>query len=126
LEAPELRNFKQRIVLRCELEPFSECETIEYISSRLLKAGMPDQNVFPPDLLADIHLRSQGIPRLINAICDNLLLTAFALETKVCTTEMLDEVSDDMRLDWPGNRRSRTRFAPGPALEQRSSFGRGD
>ena len=39
LEAPELRNFKQRIVLRCELEPFQESETVEYINSRLEKAG---------------------------------------------------------------------------------------
>ena len=104
LEAPELRQLKQRIVLRCNLEPFSEAEAGEYVASRLEKAGMPDQTVFPPDLMAEIHVRSHGIPRLINAICDNLLLTAFALETKICTFEMLDEVSRDMRLEWPGRR----------------------
>ena len=38
------------------------------------------------------------MPRLINAICDNLLLTAFAMETRTCTLEMLDEVTADMRL----------------------------
>ena len=43
--------------------------------------------------MAEIHLRAQGTPRLINAICDNLLLTAFAEEKKVCTTKMLDEIS---------------------------------
>ena len=52
---------------------------------------------------------AQGIPRVINAICDNLLLTAFALEQKTCTTEMLDEVCKDMRLEWPGSRRVRSR-----------------
>jgi hypothetical protein len=68
---------------------------------------MPRQTVFGPEVLAAIHVRSQGLPRLINAICDNLLLTAFALETRAATLEMLDEVSEDMRLDWPG-RRART------------------
>ena len=56
--------------------------------------------------MAEIHLRTQGIPRVINGVCDNLLLTAFAMETKVCTVEMLDEVCQDMRLDWPGSRRA--------------------
>jgi hypothetical protein len=41
---------------------------------------------------------------VINAICDNLLLTCFAMEGKVATVEMLDEVSRDMRLEWPGYR----------------------
>ena len=50
----------------------------------------------------EIHFRSQGIPRLINAICDNLLLTAFAMESKSATLEMLDEVTNDMRLEYPG------------------------
>jgi general secretion pathway protein A len=126
LDAPQLRNLKQRIVLRCSLEPFPETETIAYINSRLEKAGMPAQTVFPPELLPEIHLRAQGIPRLINAVCDNLLLTAFAMETKVCTLEMLDEVSADMRLEWPGSRRGRARYGAGPALEERPSVGRGD
>ncbi|HOK45556.1 MAG TPA: AAA family ATPase [Bryobacteraceae bacterium] len=102
LDAPALRQLKQRIALRCMLRPFREAETFEYIQTRMAKAGMPNQTVFPPELIAEIHLRSQGIPRLINAICDNLLLTAFAMESKVATREMLDEVSDDMRLEWPG------------------------
>ena len=37
--------------------------------------------MFSPELMAEIHRRSQGIPRVINAICDNLLLTAFAMES---------------------------------------------
>jgi general secretion pathway protein A len=112
LEAPNLRNLKQRIVLRCGLQPFSLSETVEYINSRLEKGGMPDQTVFPSDLLPEIHLRAQGIPRLVNAICDNLLLTCFALEARVATLEMLEEVSNDMRLEWQGRRpRGRSKYA---------------
>jgi len=109
LDAPSLRQLKQRIALRCTLKPFQEPETTEYISTRLGKAGMSEQTVFPPELIAEIHVRSQGIPRLINAICDNLLLTAFAMESRQATLAMLEEVTEDMRLDWPGRRISVSR-----------------
>jgi general secretion pathway protein A len=104
LDAPNLRQLKQRIVLRCNLRPFQEGETVEYIRARLEKAGMGSNTVFPQELMTEIHVRSQGIPRVVNAICDNLLLTAFALESRVCSVEMLDEVTNDMRLEWPGRR----------------------
>src|SRR5215472_14410801 len=107
LDAPNLRQLKQRIVLRTTLEPFTLRDAVEYMQSRLEKAGMPDQTVFSEELMAEIHLRAQGIPRVINAVCDNLLLNAFAMESKVTTLEMLDEVCHDMRLDWPGSRRAR-------------------
>lgn len=109
LDASNLRQLKQRIVLRCNLQPLTLKESSEYIDSRLAHCGMTEQTVFPAPVLAEIHLRTQGIPRLINAVCDNLLLNAFAQESKVCTVEMLDEVSRDMRLDWPGKRSARQR-----------------
>ena len=114
LDAPNLRQLKQRIVLRCNLQPFTLRDAVEYMVSRLEKAGMPDQTVFSEELMAEVHLRAQGIPRVINAICDNLLLTAFALEEKVCTVDMLDEVCKDMRLEWPGSRRTRGRVPAEP------------
>lgn len=104
LDAPNLRQLKQRIVLRCNLKPFRTQETIEYINARLAKAGMPDQTVISDELLREVHVRSQGIPRVINALCDNLLLTAFALESRETTVEMLNEICQDMRLEWPGHR----------------------
>ncbi len=102
LDAPNLRQLKQRVVLRFTLKGLDEKETVEYVLTRLERAGMPEQTVFPPEVLAEIHHRSQGIPRVINIICDNLLLTAFALEKKSATPEMLDEVTADLRLEWPG------------------------
>src|SRR5438270_2492276 len=103
LEAPEFRQLKQRIALRCTLRGFTVLETVAYVNSRMARAGLADQNVIPPALLQEIHFRSQGIPRLLNAICDNLLLTAFAMESKFTTLEMLDEVTADMRLEYPGS-----------------------
>lgn len=105
LDAPNLRQLKQRIVLRCALHPFDIENTAQYIDSRLEKAGMSSQTVFSPELVAEIHNRTHGIPRVINAVCDNLLLTCFADATREATPDMLDEVCADMRLDIDPNRR---------------------
>jgi general secretion pathway protein A len=104
LERPEFRQLKQRIALRCALRGLELADAIAYVDSRMARAGLTEQTILSPELLEEIHFRSQGIPRLINGICDNLLLTAFAMESKVATFEMLDEVSADMRLDYPEER----------------------
>jgi len=115
LEAPEYRQLKQRVALRCVLKPLEMQDTIDYINSRMAIAGMPDQQVFSAEMLVEIHYRAQGIPRLINAMCDNMLLLAFAMETKVATVEILNEVTADMRLDYPGQRP----FRPQPTFVER-------
>ena len=99
LERDEYRQLRQRIALRCRLRPFSDSETTAYIATRLGIAGLRDQNVFPPNVLARIHKGTGGIPRLINSVCDNLLLTSFAMERRVVTSEMYDEVASDLRLE---------------------------
>jgi general secretion pathway protein A len=114
LEAPEFRQLKQRIALRCALRGFDLPETVAYIETRMARAGLRQQTLIAPDLIAEIHHRSQGIPRLINAVCDNLLLTAFAMETKHTDMQMLDEVTADMRLDYPIERQ----FRPEPSFSQ--------
>jgi general secretion pathway protein A len=126
LDAPNLRQLKQRIVLRYNLKPFSEAESIEYIDTRMARAGMENQNVFPPAVLSEIHRRSQGIPRLINGICDNCMLTAFAAEQHQVTMETLEEVSNDMRLEWAGRRSRAPRREYDMPLEHTSYTDRGD
>lgn len=114
LDAPNLRQLKQRVVLRCSLNPLQPEEAGAYIETRMARAGMPDQKIFAPELLEEVYKRSRGIPRVINLICDNMLVTAFAMEQKDCTVEMLDEVCQDLRLEWPGSnrdRRGRSRYA---------------
>jgi len=98
LEDPTYRQLKQRIALRCTLRGFELAETIAYINTRCEHAGVPEQDIISAELMEEIHYRTQGMPRLINAVCDNLLLTAFAMESRVCTLGMLDEVAADMRL----------------------------
>src|SRR6516162_2583315 len=65
LDAPNMRQLKQRILLRCNLQPFTLRDAVEYVDSRLEKAGMPNQRLYSDELLSEIHIRSQGIPRLI-------------------------------------------------------------
>jgi general secretion pathway protein A len=115
LERPEYRQLKQRIALRCDLKGFGLEDTAAYVTSRMARAGLPNQTIISPALIDEIQFRSQGIPRLINAICDNLLLTAFAMESRTATLEMLDEVTADMRLDYPGERP----FRPGDDYSER-------
>ncbi len=104
LDATEFRQLKQRISLRCALQGFDLSETVAYVNSRMARAGLKGQTAIPPQLMEELHYRSQGIPRVINAICDNLLLTAFAMESRVATLAMLDEVAADMRLECPDQR----------------------
>ena len=114
------------MALRCVLEPFQLEETLAYIQSRLARAGLKEQTVFPQEILREVHFRTQGIPRLINAMCDNLLLTAFALESRVVTPAMVDEVAADMRLEWSGQKSFRTDGDYGKTLRERPQYTPGD
>jgi general secretion pathway protein A len=116
LDAPEFRQLKQRISLRCALRGFDLSDTVAYVNSRMARAGLKGQTVISPQLLEELHYRAQGIPRVINAICDNLLLTAFAMESRIATLAMLDEVVADMRLEYPGQRP----FRPDTSFPQRT------
>ena len=107
LDAPNLRQLKQRIVLRCSLNPLTPEESAAYIETRLARAGMPNQDVFPPEVLEEVYKRARGIPRLINLLGDNLLVTTFAMEQRMASIAMLDEVCQDLRLEWPGSNRDR-------------------
>ncbi len=75
-----LRQFNQRIAVRCRLLPLNREETSAYISNRLKVAGGSDHGVFSPGSVARIFQCSGGIPRRINLICDRALLIAYTEE----------------------------------------------
>jgi general secretion pathway protein A len=78
LARPELRQLNQRITARYNLEPLNLDETGAYIRHRLQVAGMsPGREVFPTSVVKGIHQRTRGIPRLINLLCDRILLGAY-------------------------------------------------
>ena len=98
LNSPDLRQLKQRIGLRCSLEPLILSETAEYIKTRLEIAGLPDQKIFPEHSISEIFRYSGGIPRLINTICDNALLTGYACDRNVIEVDLIREAVDDLEL----------------------------
>lgn len=97
LNSPELRQLKQRVTLRYRLRNLSLNEAGEYIGNRLKIAG-GDPAVFTFKAVEAIYVYSGGIPRVINVLCDNGLLTAFALGRKVVDTSIIREVAEDLNL----------------------------
>ena len=76
----ELRQLAQRITGRYHLDPLSRAETAAYVSHRLKVAGSASGDVFSAAALREVHRLSNGIPRIINVICDRALLGAFTQE----------------------------------------------
>ena len=95
LNAASLRQLKQRIGLRCTLAPLSEAETASYIAARLRIAGADAGAVFTADAIQTIHERSGGIPRTISVICDNALVSGFALDRRPVDRAVVVEVCRD-------------------------------
>ena len=98
LDQPELRQLKQRVSLRCRLTPLPLGEVGPYINFRLKTAGYRGKELFDARAIERIGLRSQGIPRLINVICDNALLIAYASGKRHVSLEIVDEVARDLGL----------------------------
>jgi general secretion pathway protein A len=82
LQEPRFRPLKQRITVRYHLRPLGLKETRKYIRYRLKRAGSRNLSIFDNNAIKKIYSYSKGIPRLINTVCDNALLTGFALEEK--------------------------------------------
>ena len=100
LDSYELRQLKQRIALRAYLEPLDLENTKGYVRCRLQLAGANSvaAALLPDETVARIHHFSRGIPRLINTICDNALLTAFARQLTSVPASVIDEVAEELRL----------------------------
>jgi len=99
LDSPELRQLKQRIALRCQLQPLDEEQTKAYVRSRLERAGAkPESPVFSEEALSTLHEYSRGIPRIINNLCENSMVSAYARQQKPVTPNIIEEVADDFRL----------------------------
>jgi len=102
LSRPELRQLRQRIVLRHSLRPFDAVETTNYIEERLRLAGYTGKGLFDKKALAELHEISGGIPRLLNIICDGALLFGYARELDTLSRDVIREVAHDLALDMPG------------------------
>lgn len=99
LDSSVLRQLKQRVAHRARLIPLTLDETGRYIERRLEIAGAElGCNLFPVDAVARIYHHSSGIPRLINTICENALITAYARQKSSVTPEIVEDAAADLRL----------------------------
>src|SRR5580698_8907557 len=99
LDSPGLRQLKQRIALRSHLVPLDSDETKGYILRRLLLAGSSYPSaLFPPETIAAVYQHSQGLPRLINTICENALIAAYARQMQSISPDIIDDIATDFRL----------------------------
>lgn len=94
----DLRQLKQRIALRLYIDPLTPPETQQYITFRWVKAGGMEAPPFHPDAVAAIAQWSQGIPRLINSICDSALLMAFGDECPTVSLKYVREAAHNLNL----------------------------
>jgi general secretion pathway protein A len=98
LGRPELWQFKQRISVRLSLQPLGASEVGDYIQHRWIVAGGEKPGPFSSDAVANIAKWSKGIPRLINSICDNALVQAFAECTRTVGADHVQMAARDLLL----------------------------
>lgn len=101
LDSFPLRQLKQRIAIRSRLSPLELQETIGYVQRRLELAGANShaKTLFPMETIAKVHSCSGGVPRLINTLCENGLISAYADQNGHVTPEAIEGAATDLRLN---------------------------
>lgn len=100
LASQSLVQLRQRISINCHLQPLSRPEIELYVLHRLEKAGDREAVSFSQETIDIIYLYSRGIPRLINILCDFILLAAFAEETRVIDAPLVKDIIGDLDFEY--------------------------
>jgi general secretion pathway protein A len=125
LNEQDLRQLKQRIALRCSLQPLTMLETCAYLTGRIRAAGGVGAQTFTREAVLLMHERAKGIPRTVSVIADNALLTGFAAEERPVGTKIVLEVCRD--LDLAGEHPPSSALVPAgptPPVAERTTKGR--
>lgn len=101
LDSIGLRQLKQRIALRARLGALDWDETKGYIERRLQIAGTSTdaEALFSEQTMMAVYRHSRGFPRLINTICENALISAYARQIETVTPDIIEDVAKEFRLD---------------------------
>jgi general secretion pathway protein A len=99
LKRPELRQLRQRVTLRCHTAPLTREESHGYIAERLRIGGATGEPIFEPDAMDAVHFCSQGIPRVINLLCEHALINAYVEQYNPVPAQMVEEAARDFLLD---------------------------
>src|SRR3954470_9428263 len=102
LTSPKLESFHQRIAGRCYLQPLGRDETIFYLQEQIRRCGTSADGLFSADAQAAAYTASDGIPRLINQICDHALtLAALAGQAQIDAAGIEEAWADLQQLPIP-------------------------
>jgi type II secretory pathway predicted ATPase ExeA len=99
LKLPQLRQLRQRIMLRCKTSALSKDETHQYMKDRLKTAGAGPEPIFTSEAMDTVHLYSVGIPRVINLLCEHSLVNAFVDHQRPIQPKIVEEVAREFQLD---------------------------
>jgi len=100
LDSVSLTQLKQRITVRSHLEPLTLDETRGYIEKRMKLAGAESAEAFfPPATVEAVHRHSGGIPRLINTLCENGLMSAYGKQIQSVSSNIIRDLAREFRLD---------------------------
>lgn len=95
LKTDALRQINQRIAIRSTITPLSRKESAAYIKHRLARAQVSGGAVFSEDAIKKVAIKAQGIPRTINILCDNALVTAYGYQKKPVSAGIVGEIIRD-------------------------------
>lgn len=98
LMKPELAALRQRISVVTKLRALTLMETRAYIAERLHVAGLRGENPFTTPALEEIHKLTNGVPRLINSVCDHALAIGFRRQMKKIGADIVIEAAEEMGL----------------------------
>jgi general secretion pathway protein A len=96
LNVYDLRQLRQRIMVRYHIAPLEEDEVKSYIHHRLTVAGAGDRIIFTDEAFKLIWNFSSGTPRLINMLCDRCLLAAFVSETHKIDADIIKKSAEEL------------------------------
>lgn len=103
LERHDLRQLKQRVAVRLTVDRlYNSIQVGNYMAHRWNTAGATQRLPFGQDAVRLIDKLSRGIPRVINAICDSALLSAFADGTSLVSVQQINSVASDLRMSLAG------------------------
>lgn len=99
LKLPQLRQLRQRIMLRCKTVPLTQAQTHDYIAERLRIAGASGELIFTPKTVETVYLYSLGIPRVINLLCEHSLINAYVEQQRPISPKIVEDVAHEFQLD---------------------------
>ncbi|MCW2240896.1 XrtA/PEP-CTERM system-associated ATPase [Azospirillum canadense] len=125
MNAPELEQLRQRVIASYHLEPMSAAETRQYIEHRLALVGWRNDPAIADEAYPLIHQETGGVPRLINLLCNRLLLFGALEGLHELDAQAVQQVIEDMRGELTGPPRNEALAAPQAAPSVTAPTGHG-